>query len=93
MIAESLRFVYNCVHFTAANLLFTMNNAEQKGRGLFLVVVMEFGGEVMLKGRRGSCIWKCLGEDRSQKCFLIRCVLGGGPKNVSKSTLSSFDSI
>lgn len=47
----------------------------------------------MLKGRRGSCIWKCLGEDRSQKCFLIRCVLGGGPKNMSKSTLSSFDSI
>lgn len=48
---------------------------------------------MMLKGRRGSCIWKCLGEDRSQKCFLIRCVLGGGPKNVSKSTLSSIDSI
>lgn len=39
-----LHFVYNCVHFTAANLLFTMNNAEQKGRGLFLVVVMELEG-------------------------------------------------
>lgn len=44
LIAESLCFVYNCVHFTAANLLFTMNNTEQKGRGLLLVVVMELEG-------------------------------------------------
>lgn len=88
MIAESLRFVYNCVHFTAANLLFTMER-----KGVVVGCCNGIGGEVMLKGRRGSCIWKCLGEDRSQKCFLIRCVLGGSPKNVSKSTLSSFDSI
>lgn len=50
MIAESLRFVHNCVHFTAANLLFTMNNAEQKGRGLLLVVVMELEGRLCLRG-------------------------------------------
>lgn len=44
LIVELLYFVYNCVYFIVVNLLFIMNNVEQKGRGLLLVVVMELEG-------------------------------------------------
>lgn len=97
MIAESVCFVYNCVHFIAANLLFTMNNAEQKGRGGGVIGSCNVTrGKVMVLifKWRGCMYLEVFGGGQVTKVILNwACVSGEVPRvclNLHVSTFTSF---